>query len=652
LQPYIAGVPAAVLVLVALLTLIFVGVYAIQGTRVFMQLRAALTALKRFEGRAKRPSIKELDEAFIGKPIKHLWVEYADTLHALHKAVSADGQALQEVRATVPAETFFTKEVLVDSRLFDEFTKHLPGILTGLGIIGTFAGLLDGLLKFNPTSASSAVAGLKPLLDGVAHAFVASAVAITAAMFITFVSRLTLASFYKRVEHINQSIDVLFATGAGEEYLSRLVQASEKSEAHAAQLKQALVEDLSKLMTNLTERQIAAQAAASQSLGTIITSSLEPPLMRMTDAMRTQSEGNTQAVSTALETLLTGFMARLEDTFGGQIRGINDQMDRSLQAVDGVRAALVKLVEDIDKSGQNAQQRLTDSLESAMKTAAATQGALTEQMKEFIAEFRRSMDDESEKSRRSMEATMRTVLEQLGKAVGQMESVRATAATEEGARHERLTQHTQQTLGELSSQVESILHTVSDQVAATQRNIQEISTVTLTAIDGMQDGARTMNAAAQRFETAGSSVSAVFDRSSELSKQLQSSSNALQATSTTLRAGFDQFESSRKATESHLAALGALVENAKREAGASRQLVTDLERVVQQLRDAEKQSLEYLEGVNEALAEAFEKFTVQLAGAVRESTKQTDTHLGNGVQQLTGVVQEISAMVGRLRKVA
>jgi ABC-type transporter Mla subunit MlaD len=101
-----------------------------------------------------------------------------------------------------------------------------------------------------------------------------------------------------------------------------------------------------------------------------------------------------------------------------------------------------------------------------------------------------------------------------------------------------------------------------------------------------------------------------------------------------------------------LAALGALVENAKREAGASRQLVTDLERVVQQLRDAEKQSLEYLEGVNEALAEAFEKFTVQLAGAVRESTKQTDTHLGNGVQQLTGVVQEISAMVGRLRKVA
>lgn len=52
------------------------------------------------------------------------------------------------LRATVPAETFFTEQALVDTPLRTEFFKHVPGILTGIGIIGTFYGLLrDSLLQ-------------------------------------------------------------------------------------------------------------------------------------------------------------------------------------------------------------------------------------------------------------------------------------------------------------------------------------------------------------------------------------------------------------------------------------------------------------------------------------------------------------------------
>ena len=104
---------------------------------------------------------------------------------------------LTEVRATIPAESMFTREVLVDSRLFDDFTRHLPGVLTGLGIIGTFAGLLDGLQRFKPTPIESAVNGLGPLLLGVQHAFVASGFAIACAMLVVFISRFTLAYLYR-----------------------------------------------------------------------------------------------------------------------------------------------------------------------------------------------------------------------------------------------------------------------------------------------------------------------------------------------------------------------------------------------------------------------------------------------------------------------
>jgi Flp pilus assembly pilin Flp len=230
---------------------------------------------------------------------------------------------LTEVRATVPAESMFTREVLVDGRLFDDFTRHLPGVLTGLGIIGTFAGLLDGLQQFKPTPIEAAVNGLGPLLLGVQHAFVASGTAIACAMLVVFISRFVLAYFYRLVEHLNHTIDSLYSTGAGEEYLARLVKSTEQNAASTAQLKDALVEDLHKMMTNLVDRQIAAQEASTialgQHIGESISTAIAEPMKRVGEAMEVTTRGNGEQVNTMLETLLTGFMAKLEDTFGGQM---------------------------------------------------------------------------------------------------------------------------------------------------------------------------------------------------------------------------------------------------------------------------------------------------------------------------------------------
>ena len=79
--------------------------------------------------------------------LAHLWTEYLRTLHRPHEA--GPGQDTREsYRSTVPAASIFTTEVIVNSRLWTEFFKHLPGIFTGLGIIGTFSGLIRGLQAF------------------------------------------------------------------------------------------------------------------------------------------------------------------------------------------------------------------------------------------------------------------------------------------------------------------------------------------------------------------------------------------------------------------------------------------------------------------------------------------------------------------------
>ena len=274
------GIQLCIFIVVTTLTGLFLIGYLLQGTRVGFQLWIAVRGIKALARTGKKVDPGAITAVLTHKPLCHLWEEYRDTLHEVTR--TGDGPVpLVEVRATVPAEMFFTRDALVDGRLFDDFTRHLPGVLTGLGIIGTFAGLLEGLSRFDATSSTTAVAGLKSLLDGVSHAFTTSAIAIGCAMLVVFISKFALAIFYQQVESLNHLVDALYATGAGEEYLSRLVLSSEKSDAHASDLKKELVEEFARLLNALSDRQMAANSQNTQALGRYMGEALKTSLAQM-----------------------------------------------------------------------------------------------------------------------------------------------------------------------------------------------------------------------------------------------------------------------------------------------------------------------------------------------------------------------------------
>ncbi|KIN89757.1 anti-phage ZorAB system protein ZorA [Thauera sp. SWB20] len=648
------GVPMWVFAIVVVLTAVVLLGYLLKGGQVGWQLWMSVRRIGALTRTGSGP-VKPEDVAKVlrWKPASHLWDEYSDTLHELKRASNGE-LSVTEIRATVPAETYFTRDVLVDSRLLDDFSRHVPGVLTGLGIIGTFAGLLDGLASFNPSSPEAAVAGLKPLMNGVEHAFIASATAIGCAMLVLFAGRLMLAWLYRLVEKLVHGIDALYATGAGEEYLSRLVHASEKNEAHAAQLKEALVEDLSKLMTNLTERQIQAQSSASQLLGehigNTISNSLAEPLQKMTESMTVTSRGNSEAVSGMLETMLAGFMAKLEDTFGGQMRGINEQMSQSMAAMASVQASLKELVEDIGRTNKTASEEMSNKLADAMKDATANQNLLTEQMRQFVTEFRGLVNDEQEKARAAMDASVQEVLSKVASAVEHLEAVRTAAAADEQRRGERLVQESTSLIEGLSGNVDNLLQTVSEQVLQTQRNIDELAKVSMTAISGMNQGASQMETAAERFKQAGSAVTGVLEHSAHVSQQMSSTASTLQSAAAVAKQGLDQYEQTRRAVDGYVATLAGLLENAKQEAGLTKEMLRDLERIVQELRKAEEQSKEYFQHLNGALEGAFRTFGSELTTQVKDTIATTDRHLSNGVGQLTGVVQALQMALARLKK--
>lgn len=649
-------IPSFILVVVALLTLAFLVVFVRKYLASQAGMGQAIRGLESKLGNHNGRNPRELDAMFAKQPLLHVWNEYSDTLHPMRLAL-ADQIPIVEYRSSMPAEMMFTKDALVDGPLFDDFWRHLPGILTGLGIIGTFGGLLDGLGSFRAAisnNTSDAVAGLGPLLEAVMHAFMVSAVSIGCAMLVVFISRLLVARLNSKVEHLCDLIDSLYKSGVGEEYLQRLVESSEKSEVHTAQLKDALVEDLTRLMTNLTERQIQAQISASQhigeSVGRSIAEAIAEPMQRVREVMENNAAGNTAQVSTMLETMLTGFMAKLEDTFGGQMNGINEQMQRSMAAMGAVQTSLQELVQNIQRANEDASTQMSDKLAAAMQTASDNQQQLTQQMTQFVTDFRSLVTEEQRKSKDAMNETIAGLLSEVGRAIAGMETSRKSASEEDASRSKELTAQTSEMVSGLSANVEELLRTVSDQVLKTQESINAIKDVSMRAVDGMNQGALTMGSAAQRFETAGGSVSRALDDSAAFIEHVKTSANSLQTASLAVNNGFDKYDATRKTVDSQVLALTGLIETAKREAGVSQQLIEGVEASVKALRSVEEESRRNLNVVNDQLVSAFETFGNSLVNQVQRVVGETDKNISILSNQLTGVVQELAQFMQRMRK--
>jgi hypothetical protein len=175
--------------------------------------------------------------------LERLWNEFSKTLHVQNWENA--GRVEKRARLTVPSRAYFSVSTVIEGPLRAHYFKHLPGILTGIGIIGTFAGLLFGLSNFDSTSPDKMVSSVNLLLSGVRDAFYASALAITVAMVITHMEKLQYRKCVSALDDLNSAVDSLFDSGVEQEYLAAIAQQTRGFESQAEGFRKAIMESLS-----------------------------------------------------------------------------------------------------------------------------------------------------------------------------------------------------------------------------------------------------------------------------------------------------------------------------------------------------------------------------------------------------------------------
>jgi len=599
---------------------------------------------------------KIADGAMKSPELKHLWSEYAETLHP-QKEVGADGQSkVVRWRSTATAETFFSDSATVYAPLRADFYKHIPGILTGLGIIGTFLGLIAGLSSFDVSDPTKAQSELRNLINAVGHAFFVSGIAIALAMIATWLEKSILTSRCQQASKLRQEIDSLFETGAGEEYLERIVRAAEAQVTQAAQLKDALVADLGEILMSLTQKQLAAHSNStaqvlqalidhsgrmSQDFGEAIADHLGGPISDIAQAVKGVSANQGEAVNKMLTEALAAFSAQMQGIFGEQMKGMADLLKETSEAMKQSAENFATLAADMDAAGKGTVEAMGEKLNSALSAMEERQRVMNEQMGEFVFQIQKMVDESQTESSRKLQETLGFLGEQVSDVIAELQKEIELASESSGKREERFEESTGNVIRTLSVKMQELL----EQSIATNRSFQEsvatLSGATSEAIGRLNQGAETLREAASDFAKAGQGVAETMNSASVATAEINAASEVLSTAVTATKDVLADHARTREFFAAMVAELKSVIENARRDAAMTSEIIGSIEIAASKLGEALHESGEYLNSVDDVLANTHESFAKHVGDTMRTANASFQKELRTAVDMVSAAVRDL-----------
>lgn len=646
---------------------------------------------------------------FVQPELKHAWNEFEESLHSQYELEDGE-EKIVRIRATAPSASFFSEQQLVDIPLNTEFFKHLPGILTGMGIIGTFYGLMIGLNHFDPSTPEQVSSSVNNLLRDVLYAFLGSAFAIFASILVTWLEKLSIAKCYKYLEKFTAALDSLYDSGVGEEYLASLVKSSNENATQARHLKESLVTDLRDMLLHLAESQKVENERLANTLSATyresgshfadqvsgaIENSLKSPLDKIAGAVQTASGDQSGMVQNMLQDVLTAFMAKLDTTFGQQFTNLNEMMGQTVGAIQTMQTGFATLLQDMRqvsddsrqgsaqlieqllsemKSGQQAMQagmnemltslqssvakigaegegageRMARQLEKMFADSEAREKAQAEHMTAFIEAIQNSVQQGQSATMEKMAASVESLGEQLGSLFGQIDKGQQQISATQQANQQSLHEQTQRVMSEVDDQIKQLFDTVANQHQGTTETLRLLAEQTNRQIQDMQTGADKMRLAAERFEHAGDRVSEANHLTADVLNKAQSAGSSLSLATSELTSVVADYRNNREAVSKSIAMLELLAANTQSEQTTRNQFIADLKQHGERLQSYNREAQAFMENVSDVLGKGFEDFSEGVSRSLDKTLGKLDVEMAKASTLLAGSVEQIGESVSEL----
>ena len=419
-------------------------------------------------------NIKDIEQfkheyANIGKIISKdehlfdLWWEFCETL--IIKRQFKDGKdphrfdiqnnPITELKNTAQVELYINENNIIESQISRSYMEAIPGVLTGLGLVGTFTAIAFALFGFDIKNMD---ASINTLLSGLSVKFISSLAGILTSIAFIFITVILFTSMKNDLYRLQKKLNKLFPRITSEAYLCNILEETSKNNECLSDIMQEIKEQSDNFKYFLTDMNFtdAIKNAVSDSL-----SKEKPDLIDAINVSIDKLDEIKCETFSKLETIKDEMISTLNNLNTGISSSISSSMRESLQNLDAnLGSAIASLSESMETFKNLKQQSSADILDKMVSE-------LKKCMTDMRESFQNQILDGSGDTIKSLQNNLKDASNYLagvqGTFSGFMEELLAQQQQENKIRNEAVSQTINSTVQRVSAVNQSIQQSIESQ---------------------------------------------------------------------------------------------------------------------------------------------------------------------------------------------
>lgn len=436
-------------------------------------LQSLSNTFKKVDGGQVEDAYEELKEQLSNNPIfKPLWKRFDESIVRVHR------EDRIRLFTTLDAHHFFNESTLINPFINLRLYNSIPGLLTGIGILGTFVGLVIGLANINlevirtedPSQGiEGLIQGIIGLLGGAKVAFSTSVWGVFLSITFSLYEKYAVNALQKKLSDLQTVIDEVFVSKFPEHWLSENLheQTEQTRELKkfntdlALSIANALDERMAKRLTPALGELTRAVEELKQ---TKSESSIEAIRELANEFKKNISEGTNEQI-TQLGQVLTRVGATLESTIG-QSESTQERLKSALnEHVDKMAHTVTQLMSSIQQKQQELNDQTRDAIQEIMG-----------RIEQSLSSQQQNMNSTSARAREELTQQVQAISESMKSLIENLDRQTSTTA-----------QDMQDRLANFSSLVNDRFNDISGRYQEERTEISHILTQVNTSLDKLEE---------------------------------------------------------------------------------------------------------------------------------------------------------------------
>lgn len=352
-------------------------------------LNRAVAKLEKTAGNNQRPSWRE--PRFLGRALRNEWQKF------LLNAGQLDVRGMP-----CDIEDYINEDSVIDKPGHSQLAELIPSLLTSLGILGTFIGLMEGLTSVNFSDAQGTMDSIPLLLTGMRFAFATSVAGITCSLLFNMFYRMSVGRACRALDSFDEAfyelamprplspeVQLICQKQDEEERLARIAEAvgnrvSSSLEMAVSRAMDPLTKSLDTFIQGATQEQVEGVRRIVGQFVSQMNAQLSGQMTTLGHTMEMVSQGQLQTQKN-LQNTLNAAQAMAADAQAMQVASA--QMAQALQSwAEELKNSQTKRTEEaamLEEQNQNLRQELellTRSLADMRMAADRLTSELDDQM--------------------------------------------------------------------------------------------------------------------------------------------------------------------------------------------------------------------------------------------------------------------------------